>query len=639
MTALLPIAAAFAALPLLVFRGAALRRALSLELLTYAAGWLLWRQNLGIAPFDALVFFCTLKLALFALQLGTASDEETRWSANRAALIAAIVFAMAMPAMLRVPIDGDEPYYLLVTESLVHDRDVDLANQYRTMAQSATGRPDLQPYPGDPTGSGGQQYSRHEPFLSLLMVPGYLFGKLGGAVATIALFGVLLVRSTMRLLDDEGVPARVQRALFPFFAFAPPILFYAIRIWPEVPGAFFFVEALRGVRQRRMQRWAPALIGLVLLKLRFVVVAGMLIAPLVMEAVRKRSTRGDVKPFRVVIAVLILAVPMGVLWLLTGNALNVHRLSELVPAEPLLYLRGLFGLLLDGMGGLAFQAPFYLLGVFALTRWRSMPPAFRSGAMALIVYVALLLPRPEWHGGWAPPLRYVVIAMPILLLGAAKLWERVPSGVIALMGAWTIGLVAHGLATPWRLFHIMNGENVAGETLSRMYLADYSRIFPSFIRVNTAAYVAAAALVAIFVIVRFVRIPTPAVISLATIGLAFAIAHGRTPGDVIEFEDAHVQHHGGELHPPLYTSMRYIYRPGWLLHEGQSVSFLAREGPYVLWYSAGTRLMIDIDHHAFVLPPTGAVHQDQPVFVPRTGRVTLRCVSGTINLDRMVHAR
>jgi hypothetical protein len=378
----------------------------------------------------------------------------------------------------------------------------------------------------------------------------------------------------------------------------------------------------------------------VLLKLRFVLVAGMLIAPLLVAALRRRPSRDRTKPlYRIALALLILAVPMVVLWLLTGNATNVHRVSEFVPAEPLLYLRGLFGLLLDGMGGLAFQAPFYLIGAYAITRWRSMPAAFRAGCIALVLYLLLLLPRPEWHGGWAPPLRYVVIAMPVLLLGAARLWPRVPAGLIALIAAATTAIVAHGVAAPWRLFHIMNGENVAGETLSRMYGSDYSRLFPSFIRVNDAAYVAAAALLVLFVIIRFVRIPTPAIVTAATLVLAFAIAEGRRPGRVIEFEDAHVQHDGGELHPPFYTSMRYIYRPGWLLHEGESLSFLAREGRHVLWYSAGTRVMIEIDEHAFPLPPTGAVHQDQPVTVPRTGRVTLRCVSGTINLDRMIHAR
>src|SRR5207245_9782600 len=127
---------------------------------------------------------------------------------------------------MRTPIDGDEPYYLLATESMVHDRDLDLSNQYRDLKHSATGRTDLVPQLGDVRGPHGEQYSRLEPFLSLLMVPGYLAGRLPGALATIALFGALLARSTVRLFEDEGVDDATIRALFPLIAFGPPLLFY-----------------------------------------------------------------------------------------------------------------------------------------------------------------------------------------------------------------------------------------------------------------------------------------------------------------------------------------------------------------------------------------------------------------------------
>ena len=52
---------------------------------------------------------------------------------------------------MRSVIDGDEPFYLLITESIVKDHDLDLANQYRDLAHSETGRPDLVPQLGDPT--------------------------------------------------------------------------------------------------------------------------------------------------------------------------------------------------------------------------------------------------------------------------------------------------------------------------------------------------------------------------------------------------------------------------------------------------------------------------------------------------------
>ena len=62
--------------------------------------------------------------------------------------------------------------------------------------------------------------------------------------------------------------------MFPFFAFAPADpCSYAARIWPEVPAAFFFVEAVRGVRQRSPQRWIPTMFGMTLLKLRFILIA------------------------------------------------------------------------------------------------------------------------------------------------------------------------------------------------------------------------------------------------------------------------------------------------------------------------------------------------------------------------------
>src|SRR4051794_38229383 len=124
------------------------------------------------------------------------------------------------------PIDGDEPFYLLITESIVHDHDFDLRNQYAALAESATRRPDLVPQIGDPVGKHGEQFSRLEPFLPILLIPGYCVAGLAGALATIALFGVLLVRSTIRLLEDEGVDSATTRALFPLFAFAPPLIFY-----------------------------------------------------------------------------------------------------------------------------------------------------------------------------------------------------------------------------------------------------------------------------------------------------------------------------------------------------------------------------------------------------------------------------
>jgi len=536
---------------------------------------------------------------------------DWKWTANRYALIALLVYAAAIPMMLATPIDGDEPYYLLMTESLVHDHDLDLANQYNDLAHSATGRTDLKPQIGDT-----QSHSRLEPFLALLMVPGYLAGRLPGALAVIAIFGALLARSTVRLFEDEGIPDTTIRALFPLIAFGPPILFYAARIWPEVPAAFCFVEAVRGVRQRRPARWIPALAALVFLKFRFLLVAIVLAA----RAIRKAWQIAIAIP--IVIAIIAIAI-----------ATTAHTWSEVMPGAPPSMINGFFGLLLDGAAGILFQAPVYAFGVLAIARWRRMPGAFRLGISSSLLYLIYLWPRPEWHGGWSPALRYIVFLMPVLGLGVAAIWGQIAESPRILAAAWTFAMTAHGLTYPWRLFHIANGENVVGETLSQVWRSDFSRLFPSFIRLNFAAMVAALLAVIAFVVFRNGKTIVPPVVA-AIIALAFIF--GRRPGDRIDFEDAHVIHNGGDLYPYIFQVQRFAYRGGWMVKPGDSLSFLARSGPSVLQYSTPVRSMIQLGRDAYVLPPTNG-YGSVRVNIVKSGRVELRCLDGVVNLDRMDH--
>ena len=614
-------------LPLLTLRGRTLRVYFAIDLATYALAWIAWPHVTSIDPRLAAIAFVVAKLAIFFAVQATAA--EVRWSASRAAIQALLVYSLVVPQNMRVPVDGDEPFFLLLTESIVHDRDVDLANQYTTLQQSATRRLDPKPQYGDPTGSNGEQYSRHQPLLPMLMVPGYLIAGLPGAIATIVLFGALLVRSTMRMFEDEGIDEKTARAVFPLFAFGPPIVFYATRIWVEVPAAFFFVEAIRGMRSRRKQRWVPALLLMVLLKLRFALVA----AGLGLRMIRSKRNAA------ILFALIAVAV-------IAGSAFNVHTLRDLALGGPRDYVRGFLGLILDGSAGLAFQAPFYLLGLFAILRWRQTPEAFRLGLIASSIYILLLVPRTEWYGGWGPPLRYLAFLMPVLALGAASIWNRVPKSIVAVIAVWTAGVVVHGVTYPWRLFHIANGESVLGEGLSRMFESDFSRLIPSFIRENEAATIAVIVLAIVFggaavsaslrrgdrgaPLIEALLIP---VLSLA---LAFAFVIGQEPGRVVEFEDAHVTHEGGALHPDEYAFARFAYRGGWVLQAGDSVSFLAKGGDATLEYATGIPATVEIAGTTYTLATTPGRYGTVRVRVPQTGRVTLRCVSGSVNLDRLV---
>jgi hypothetical protein len=224
--------------------------------------------------------------------------------------------------------------------------------------------------------------------------------------------------------------------------------------------------------------------------------------------------------------------------------------------------------------------------------------------------------------------------MPLLLLGAAAIAKR---SFIAPAAIWSIGLTIHALVFPWKLFHIENGENPLGEWLSQLYLSDFSRLFPSYVRVNRAAIIGAIAIVIAFAFLRFVRVPAPLVAPIIALALVFAFEAGLKPGNTIEFEDAHVIHKGGELYPEVYKVARFLYRGGWILHEGDSVSFLARGGASTLQYACATPVQLEIEGSMMTVPPTGAKFGTAPVDLARSGRVTIRCINGTIDLDRMDH--
>jgi hypothetical protein len=68
------------------------------------------------------------------------------------------------------------------------------------------------------------------------------------------------------------------------------------------------------------------------------------------------------------------------------------------------------------------------------------------------------------------------------------------------------------------------------------------------------------------------------------------------------------------------------------MRPGDSLSFLARGGPARLEYSASAPALVDAGGRVYQLDASG----DARIEIPRSGRIVLRCLSGTINLDRLV---
>jgi hypothetical protein len=558
--------------------------------------------------------------------------DEVRQEVWPVALLVAAFYALALPMMSRTPLDGDEPFYLLATESIIRDHDLELRNQYANLSQSETGRLDLKPQLGDPIGPNGELYSRHEPLLALLLVPGYLVAGKSGAVASISLLGVLLAASMAQLLRESGFSSRTTTFVVLTLALTQPLLVYGLRIWPEVPAALCLSEALRAMQRNRRGQFLLMTALLSLLKLRFVAIA----LPLLILFFRKARLRARY----LIAAALMLAVPLLIVWALSGSPLNVHDVRELHIASPHLYLVGFFGLLLDGQRGLAFVAPLLFVALLALFRRDAIPEPLRIGAFAAIPYLVLLFPRGQWHGGWSPALRYLVVFAPLFALLLARAVDRhLHPALVGMAGAGSAALTLYALAHPARLFHIENGEARFGEFVSALYGSDFSRLIPSYIRVSAATFVAVAVLIAIAAVVMLRRrtlIGVAAPLWL-TIALVIFFIFGTKPGKTIELEDAHVAHSGGELFPHEWEAARFNFDGGWRVKSGALLRFGARPGPARLRYTAETNSLLVLDGKPVALPATRKPGVVAVTLQPRDGRSELSAVSGDATLDRIDH--
>lgn len=172
------------------------------------------------------------------------------------ALLACVYgWSVGLRATRGASITADEPFYLLTTQSLIEDGNLDLTGQYereswRSFFDHADGLW-KQSVPGD----DGRLLSPHEPGLSILLVPGFGIGGLAGAqvqmllltAATFALAFVLVALETRAVLVSWLATAAVGLTATAFV--------YSTEIYPEAPAALLLVLSLLLARRPRLGAW------------------------------------------------------------------------------------------------------------------------------------------------------------------------------------------------------------------------------------------------------------------------------------------------------------------------------------------------------------------------------------------------
>ncbi len=470
--------------------------------------------------------FCIHAVAALWPVLDRLTDRAASIQLATIALVAMVSLLPYHRAVM--PTASDEPHYLVVVQSLVVDRTLNVATEYGSPERYQSFYPAQLP---DIHGIhvGDAVFSIRDLGLPLVsVIPFALAGRLG-VLALMCLVGAALAVQLYLLTRDLGFGRRVAFLGTATTALVHPILTYTTQVYPELLTALAFITAVRALRAGRAATprqlaVASALVGtLPWLSTRAwptVVGVGLVIA---YGALRPAAARGG----RVVAARIAAGALPFLALVLALCAVNWRTFGLFMPAAGYYLIRenqpvlvytvqiGAPGLLFDRTFGLIPRAPVYLLAFLGLPLFvrrarahGAQLAALAAGALLSFVYIAAIA---YWWADGSPPSRYLLASLPLFVPAVAAGWEVVLGatlpravGVAARATAW-LALAASVAAvylfavlpnTRYDLALDIQKTGSSGrffELVSRSIGADPGKLFPSLARIDPASVALAAA--------------------------------------------------------------------------------------------------------------------------------------------------
>lgn len=366
------------------------------------------------------------------------------WLVTFVLVLAAGQAAVGMRAADTASVTGDEPFYLVTTQSLVSDGDLDLRDEYADRSEMDRfwdGRVPLWKQM-EPT-ADGRLLSPHDPGLSVLIAPAYVLGGLRGVQRFLVVLWAAAMACAALLAARAGAPRGAAGFAAVVLGAGAPGIVYASQVYPEGPAALAVALALLLATASRPRPVALAvvLVGLVWLGVKY--------APFgaVAAVVWAWRFRGDRRALAV-------AAGLGAAGAVSNGWWHLHTFGGLTPYATNVVYAGdgtarilerhvripdrsyrLYGLFLDARFGLFRWLPAAVLAVWGVGR-RSLPAlATLAVAVLLGTFVSITMM------GWWFPGRMLVAAFPGLVVLVALGTARLPRTAMAL-GAWSLAIAA-----------------------------------------------------------------------------------------------------------------------------------------------------------------------------------------------------
>lgn len=377
---------------------------------------------------------------------------------------AVVVLGTAAWSLAGVAMTGDAPHYLTATQSLVHDGDLDLRNDYDERTHRAFYGGRLEPRHTN-VSPWGEEYPFHGLGVSVLVAPAYAWFGASGATASL-----VVTMSAGAWIVWLTVLRRTRNAPAAWFAWAAlvvsaPYALHAAAIYPDGPAAV----ALAGTVWLLVRLDDDAPVGLLTLAaagaglaalpwlhVRLAVPAGVFGAAALYAIGRRQPDAWTRASWFLMVPIISCAGWLAAAYVMFGTwnpaAATLQRTAPNAwSAAP----GGLLGLLSDQEFGLIAAAPVFLAAPLAMrAAWRHA----RVLAAAFVLCAALVMVMSSlwvWWGGDSAPARFLTVLMPALCVSLGFVWHEAGPG---LRRALVAGLAISASLT-WMLVTVDGGQH------------------------------------------------------------------------------------------------------------------------------------------------------------------------------------
>lgn len=372
-------------------------------------------------------------------------NTHSRWF-NVVLILICFFFMLGARLIVNPPATGDEPHYLIMDYSLLHDHDLSLANNYdHHTPLGLTPNPPFsyQGWPHVEARFANKQYSAHGHGLPLILLPGFLLGQATGAMLEMVLIATGVVVLTWVWTKQVTKNRKLSYVAAGLLAACYFFNTQSGSIYPDLLIAALSLIALitidRYYRNPHFRLLTSIVLGfLVIVHLKAILITVPALLVLCFKVWRTER--------RLPWAAIAIVVAFIAYYFLTLHQwFGVWSLSQVeggqsFGASP---LHNASAMLFDVNRGLLVYNPIFLLLFVGLPLW------LKQRAESLIITLVILLPTigalcmiPNWNGSASPTGRYLMeflpAFIPAIVFALEKLnqsWQRV---VTILLGVTTL---------------------------------------------------------------------------------------------------------------------------------------------------------------------------------------------------------